>query len=131
MFRDLSGRIVDPNTLSKPKPTTKEPFLIKEPSPQPQSPRKSFTISKSDSEYNNILKSKHLLEDPFSNQSIHSRHLEYTKGISPQNRFNIKAGALWDGIDRSNGFEVKIVRKRNETKVENHNFDDAYDFDYE
>lgn len=135
VYRDLSGRIVDPNAISS-SSKPQNPTIIKEVSPPPIiSAPKSFTVDKYDPEYNNTRKTRQLLDDPMSNYTASSNssssHLDYKDGVSPLNRFNIKAGILWDGIDRSNGFEIKVVRKRNETKVARHNVDDAYDFDYD
>lgn len=86
-----------------------------------------FDVSVDDQEYVHHMKKRKLFEDPlasFDDRAIEKADVAtvtgrpvYTKGINPTNRFHIPAGYFWDGIDRSNGFEDKLVQKRNEQKV--------------
>ncbi|CUM65019.1 uncharacterized protein PRCAT00002638001 [Priceomyces carsonii] len=86
---------------------------------------KTFHVSKDDEEYVNLMKSKARIDDPavaFSGEPQQSSNISltgkyyYSKGLNLPNRFGVKAGYLWDGIDRSNGFEALILQKREDMK---------------
>ena len=86
-------------------------------------------LSPNDSEYNDYMKSRTHFDDPLltfvattnTNPTSKTGRPTYSKGISPPNRFNIPAGAHWDGINRSNGFEEVVMRHLNESNAEKQN----------
>jgi pre-mRNA-splicing factor CWC26 len=85
-----------------------------------------------DADRDQLLKERELTEDPMLEYIRRKKQIKATKmalqrdeevhvlpkysgSVVPlQNRFAILPGYRWDGVDRSNGFEVKLMSKQNE-----------------
>ncbi|KAI9066844.1 hypothetical protein FKP32DRAFT_1621489 [Trametes sanguinea] len=82
---------------------------------------KPFARTVDDAQLNEELKSQERWADPAAafltkKKSKGPRRPEYTGPPPPPNRFGIKPGYRWDGVDRSNGFEKMYFQKINERK---------------
>ncbi|KAI0695420.1 Pre-mRNA-splicing factor of RES complex-domain-containing protein [Cerioporus squamosus] len=80
-----------------------------------------FARTADDKELNEELKAQDRWNDPAAafltkKRSKGPRKPEYTGPPPPPNRFGIKPGYRWDGVDRSNGFEKKYFQKQNERR---------------
>jgi pre-mRNA-splicing factor CWC26 len=85
-----------------------------------------------DSDYENELKDQLRDGDPMakfltkSKKKKKSKRPEY-EGAALPNRYNIKPGHLWDGMDRSNGFEKKFFQAQ--SKLSNQRSKEFDDFE--
>ncbi|OAX31558.1 hypothetical protein K503DRAFT_805977 [Rhizopogon vinicolor AM-OR11-026] len=80
-----------------------------------------FARRADDKELNEELKAKDRWNDPAAafltkNRSKGPRKPEYKGPPPPPNRFGIKPGYRWDGVDRGNGFEKKYFQRLNERR---------------
>jgi len=91
----------------------------------------NFANTKDDEEYNEELKERERWNDPaaafLSKDSKEKkgkkggrkfgRNLPVYMGAAPPNRFGLRPGYRWDGVDRSNGFEKLWFQKQNEKRA--------------
>ncbi|KAJ4477201.1 Pre-mRNA-splicing factor of RES complex-domain-containing protein [Lentinula aciculospora] len=80
-----------------------------------------FARGADDKDLNEEQKAKDLWNDPAAafltkKKSKGPRRPEYNGPPPPPNRFGIKPGYRWDGVDRGNGFEKKLFQTRNASK---------------
>ncbi|KAI6653584.1 BUD13-like [Oopsacas minuta] len=93
--------------------------------------KKGLNRYKGDESMNELLKAKQLIDDPLlkmkrkkvkKNRPKKRCKPTYQEHF-PSNRFNIRPGYRWDGVDRSNGYEKERFRIINDRKADN---DDYY-----
>lgn len=82
---------------------------------------KKFARYADDADLNEEMKAKELWNDPAAQfltkkRTKGPRKPEYQGPPPPPNRFGIKPGYRWDGVDRGNGFEKKLFQSKNEKK---------------
>ncbi|KIJ66871.1 hypothetical protein HYDPIDRAFT_108811 [Hydnomerulius pinastri MD-312] len=80
-----------------------------------------FARHADDKELNEDLKAQDRWNDPAAafltkKSSKGPRKPQYSGPPPPPNRFGIKPGYRWDGVDRGNGFENKLFQRQNERK---------------
>ncbi|KAF9223659.1 hypothetical protein BS17DRAFT_705211 [Gyrodon lividus] len=80
-----------------------------------------FSRHADDKTLNEELKGQERWNDPaaaFLTKKVSKvpRRPEYSGPPPPPNRFGIKPGYRWDGVDRGNGFEKKLFQRLNERK---------------
>ncbi|KII89991.1 hypothetical protein PLICRDRAFT_108328 [Plicaturopsis crispa FD-325 SS-3] len=82
---------------------------------------KEFSRYADDKDLNEDLKAQERWNDPAAafltkKTSKGPRKPQYNGPPPPPNRFGIKPGYRWDGVDRGNGFEKKLFQRSNERK---------------
>ncbi|EMD35290.1 hypothetical protein CERSUDRAFT_116091 [Gelatoporia subvermispora B] len=82
---------------------------------------RTFARTADDVEMNEDLKAQERWNDPAAafltkKKSKGPKKPEYTGPPPPPNRFGIRPGYRWDGVDRGNGFEKKLFQRINERR---------------
>ncbi|KAJ3367559.1 Pre-mRNA-splicing factor cwc26 [Allomyces arbusculus] len=84
-----------------------------------------FARTADDADLNRELRNRDRWGDPAAKMGVETAAKEARKasnrptyqGAWPSNRYNIPPGFRWDGVDRSNGFEAKLLMSANEKAV--------------
>jgi len=75
----------------------------------------SFARHSDDAQMNAWMKEASRWGDPMAGMAkVGGKKKKVYEGFCPPNRYGIRPGYRWDGVDRSNGFEATIFRTRNE-----------------
>ena len=99
-----------------------------------QQKTQALATTRDDAEYNETLKAQERWNDPaaafLSKDSKEkkkgkklTRNVPLYMGPAAPNRYKIRPGVRWDGVDRSNGFEKLWFRKQNERKAQKDEWD--------
>jgi pre-mRNA-splicing factor CWC26 len=135
IYRDSSGRVIDiterKQQFDEKKHTemNKRTFVEVRLDEEEQQKQSNVSFKPRESNFEDPLA---LFDEPSTETNVESKYV-YTKGTNPENRYHIKAGYFWDGIDRSNGFEILKIRQLNQkrfSKIDN-SINESYDVEYD
>jgi Pre-mRNA-splicing factor of RES complex len=127
VYRDSKGAVVDPDQQKPPNPNEERLKLWAGGEVQRQAKEtlkdliqseksKPFARHTIDPEYDLELKKRPRFGDPLSsfNEPVNKKYK-----FSWENRYSINPGKMWDGVDRTNGFEQRWLAKQGKKVWEN------------